>query len=224
MEYRLKRSKRKNIGIYITKQAEVEVRAPLRCPASLIDAFVDSRKEWISEHLVAERQRLEKKKAFAVHIGSFILFCGRQYRIARGEKYELGDGVLFVPDDIPEEQLKAELIDWYRCKAKEFLCQRVTWFSSITGWRASAVKLSNAATRWGSCSAKNSLNFSWKLVMASLEAVDYVVVHELAHTVEHNHSPRFWKLVESVLPDYRERQKQLRLLEKVLMLQDWQEK
>lgn len=222
MKYRLKRSKRKSIGIYITEQAEVEVRAPLRCPASVIDAFVDSRKEWISEHLEAASQRLENKKSFVIHTGIFILFCGRQYRIARGEKYELGDGVLFVPDDIPEEQLKAELIDWYRCKAKEFLCQRVAWFSSITGWRASAVKLSNAATRWGSCSAKNSLNFSWKLVMAQQEAFDYVVVHELAHTVEHNHSVRFWKLVESVLPDYRERQKQLRRLEKILLEQDWE--
>lgn len=108
MKYRLKRSKRKSIGIYITEQAEVEVRAPLRCPASVIDAFVDSRKEWISEHLEAASQRLENKKSFVIHTGIFILFCGRQYRIARGREVRTGRWSAFVPDDIPEEQLKAD--------------------------------------------------------------------------------------------------------------------
>ncbi|MDR2568929.1 MAG: M48 family metallopeptidase, partial [Oscillospiraceae bacterium] len=74
---------------------------------------------------------------------------------------------------------------------------------------------------WGSCSAKKSLNFSWRLIMADEDVIDYVVVHELAHLIEMNHSVRFWAVVERVLPDYRERQKWLRELQRKLNVEDW---
>lgn len=85
----------------------------------------------------------------------------------------------------------------------------------------SAVKVGSANTRWGSCSGKNSLNFTWKLILASEAAVDYVVVHELCHILQHNHSARFWQEVGRVLPDYKEREKLLRQLQKRLVTEDW---
>ena len=84
-----------------------------------------------------------------------------------------------------------------------------------------AVKVNSAKTRWGSCSGRNSINFSWRLIMADDDVIDYVIVHELAHIKEHNHSDRFWAVVASVLPDYKMRQAKLKILQKKLASEDW---
>ena len=99
---------------------------------------------------------------------------------------------------------------WYRNQAKQILTERVNAYASHYALPYKGIKITSARTRWGSCSAKGSLNFSWRLILAPMEAVDYVVVHELVHTVYHNHSKRFWKKVEEILPDYNERRKWLR--------------
>jgi predicted metal-dependent hydrolase len=86
----------------------------------------------------------------------------------------------------------------------------VEFHARQNGFQYSRVGITSARTRWGSCSAKGALNFSWRLIQAPMEAVDYVVIHELVHTVIHNHSRKFWTRLEQVLPDYRERRKWLR--------------
>ena len=85
-----------------------------------------------------------------------------------------------------------------------------------------AVKINEAKGRWGSCSSKKSLNFSWRLMMAGESVIDYVVVHELAHLKEMNHSPRFWAEVGRVLPDYPGRRAKLKELQKLLSVEDWE--
>ena len=85
-----------------------------------------------------------------------------------------------------------------------------------------AIKINGAKTRWGSCSAKKSLNFSWRLIMADDDVIDYVVVHELAHIAEMNHSARFWALVEGALPDYQSRKAKLKALQQRLSIEDWE--
>ncbi len=96
-------------------------------------------------------------------------------------------------------------------KAKELLPERLEYWSSVTGFTPTGVKITSAKKRFGSCSPKNSLCFSLFLFDYPIEAVDYVIVHELCHIKEHNHSARFWALVEKYLPDYRERQKMLKI-------------
>lgn len=98
-----------------------------------------------------------------------------------------------------------EQIDALRQKAKEIIPKRVEHFSGIMGLCPLAVKINSAKTRFGSCSAKNSLNFSLYLMLYPMDAVDYVVVHELAHIKHKNHSKNFYNLIESILPDYKTR-------------------
>ena len=93
----------------------------------------------------------------------------------------------------------------------------------VMGVAPTGIKITGAKTRWGSCSSKNSINFSWRLVMADDEIIDYVIVHELAHIKELNHSPRFWAVVEGTLPDYKSRRSRLKLLQKKLAAEDWEE-
>ena len=98
----------------------------------------------------------------------------------------------------------------YRQRAKERLRGRAAYFAPIMGVSYGSLRLSSAKTRWGSCSGKGNLNFHWKLILMPPEVLDYVVVHELAHLKEMNHSPRFWAVVEEVLPDYKERRQWLK--------------
>lgn len=106
----------------------------------------------------------------------------------------------------PTAQEEARL----KALAREVIPQRVAHFSARMGLTPTGVKITSAKTRFGSCSAKNSLCFSWRLMAYPMDAVDYVVVHELAHIVHKDHQAGFYRLVESVLPDYRRRQALLR--------------
>jgi predicted metal-dependent hydrolase len=110
------------------------------------------------------------------------------------------------------EQKNAEAIfrNWYRQQAAKIIGDRVTFFAAHYQIPVDTIRITSARTRWGSCSPKNKLSFSWRLVMTPPDVIDYVVIHELAHTIHHNHSKRFWSLVEKWMPDYKERRKQLR--------------
>jgi len=90
------------------------------------------------------------------------------------------------------------------------------------GLSPNSLKINSAKTRWGSCSSKANLNFSWMLMMADDEVIDYIVVHELAHLRQMNHSPQFWEIVEKYIPDYKERKKRLKLLQLKLNEEDWE--
>ena len=95
-------------------------------------------------------------------------------------------------------------------RAKEYLPMRVDYWSGIMGLTPTGLKITSARTRFGSCSGKNSLCFSWRLMQYPPEAIDYVVVHELAHIRHHDHSPAFYALIERYMPDRRERMKLLK--------------
>ena len=109
----------------------------------------------------------------------------------------------------PDAALEAQC----RRRARELLPQRVAYFAGRMGVSPVQVKVTGAKARWGSCSSKGSLNFSWRLMLADEGAIDYVIVHELAHLREMNHSPRFWAVVEAAMPDYKHRRLQLKRLQ-----------
>ncbi|MFC1568317.1 M48 family metallopeptidase [Candidatus Margulisiibacteriota bacterium] len=94
--------------------------------------------------------------------------------------------------------------------AKKIIPQRVKYYSEMTGLKPACVRISSARKRWGSCGAKGTLNFAWRLVLAPPPVIDYVVVHELVHLVERDHSRRFWSRVGEVMPDYKVQRRWLR--------------
>lgn len=95
--------------------------------------------------------------------------------------------------------------NWYEDRAKQILPARVEQYRRQLGETIGTVRIKNVKSRWGSCSSKRNLNFNWRLVMAPPEVLDYVVVHELCHLRQMNHSAAFWSLVEEILPDYKRR-------------------
>ncbi len=222
-KYTIIRSNRKTIAIYIKKDATVEVRAPIRVSKALIDRFIYSKQAWIMEHLMARQRKNEEKAEFALNYGDSIFYRGKLYPISArsGNRVGFDEGCFYMPHGLSSREIKAAAIQIYKMLAKSLLTEKAMHFAHIMGLYPSAVKINSAKTRWGSCSGKNSINFSWRLVLGEDSLIDYVVVHELAHIKELNHSDRFWDIVRAVLPDYRAQQLKLKALNERLSKEDW---
>lgn len=223
MPYEVTRTgRRKTVGIEVSPYRGVMVRAPRRVTHKLIKEILYARLDWIHERLsffqgawgIGPERRFES--------GERLLFLGRWLSLklssARIEDWRvsLRDGCLCigVPDGLPEEKrtnkIRTVLTDWYRSQAQAILWERVTFFVPEVGVRLPRVTIGNARTTWGSCGYNGQLNLSWRIVMAPMGLVDYVVVHELCHILRKDHSSAFWNLVGSILPDYETRRERLR--------------
>jgi predicted metal-dependent hydrolase len=188
--------------------------------SAAIEAFVKSKQGWIREKSVQMAELAGERKEINITEGSMLPLLGREYPVIFGNQTAFDGSRFVLCSDSPEER-KEELVKLYQSLAGEYLPGRVSYFSGLTGWMHAGVRIGKANTYWGSCSGKNKLNFSWKLILAEPALVDYVIVHELAHTSEHNHTARFWRLVQSVLPDFKERRARLGALAKALQKQGW---
>ena len=136
------------------------------------------------------------------------LYLGKEYelavRLGQKEIVELADKIyLGIPNS---KNADTYLLSWYREQARKIITERVYFYSTRAGLHFNSVSVGNVAatTRWGSCSSQKNLNFNWKLIMAPLVVIDYVVAHELAHITELNHSRSFWENVRKMHPLYRE--------------------
>ncbi len=223
VDYTLIRSERKTAALCI-RDGGVVIRAPLKMPKRDIDLFVASKEKWITDKLAICAGQTKRREDFCLHCGDTVLYRGRQCTILEKDGNRAGfDGEnFFVPRDLTPEQIKHACVQVYRMLAKRDLIEKTLAFAKQMSVTPCSVKVNGAKARWGSCSSNKSLNFSWRLIMAQDGVIDYVVVHELAHITEMNHSKRFWAIVEDVFPDYRERKAQLKELRQRLGGEDWE--
>ena len=223
LDYTLTRSKRKTVALYV-RDGGVEVRAPLRMPKRDIDRFVASKAHWITDKLAKSREQNERRKAFSRNYGDTVTYRGKSYPIDAKDGKRAGfDGDRFyLPPGLSPEQIKTACVQIYHILAKRDLTSKTLGFANRMVVTPNAVRINGATTRWGSCSTKKYINFSWRLIMADDDVIDYVIVHELAHITEMNHSARFWEIVEGVLPDYETRKARLKELQIKLADEDWE--
>ena len=224
LSYNLIRSNRKTIAIRVTKEGLVEVRAPLKAKQKTIDEFVILKEEWIKKNITKISQLKERRDTFSLNYGDDILLGGKLYPLVEGLGEMAGfDGHCFyVPKDLTGDEIRHLLVQIYKHIAKQFLVDRTMFYGEKIRLVPTSVKVNNAKTRWGSCSSKKSINLSWRLIMASEEIIDYVIIHELAHIREPNHSTKFWSVVESLLPDYKNRQKMLKEFQQKIAAENWE--
>jgi Predicted metal-dependent hydrolase len=216
LNYRIVRSKRRTMSLHVCSDGMPEIRCPYLTPATEIDRFVRSKQAWIKKKQIAVQQHSIQRENFQLHFGDKARYLGNFYPITTvSGKKAFFDGEQFcLPEAYGPDTIKATLIKLYKQLAKACLTEKVSYFAQKYQLHPQGIRINSATTRWGSCSGKNRLNFSWKLIMSNEVCVNYVVLHELAHTKEHNHSPRFWRLVEAMMPDYPAAKQQLRAIEK----------
>ncbi|HOY56404.1 MAG TPA: SprT family zinc-dependent metalloprotease [bacterium] len=212
------RSSRKTIALVVSNDASLIVRAPLRVSLEYIQNLVFKKRTWIDKkkQQVLQQAKFIKNKEFVD--GEVFLYLGQLYKLKiwHGENIVLTDVLNF-----PTKYLKVAkqiMTAWYKQRALEIITDRAKFYSQLTGWKYKTIKITGAVKRWGSCGPSGSINFSWRLAMAPLAVIDYVVLHELAHVVEKNHAAKFWQQVKRFMPDYKIRQKWLKENGKLLSL------
>ena len=189
----------------------IRARAPSRMPVHAIVDFVELKREWLHKALKALPER-PVFEAFAD--GASVLLNGTltQIRLLIGERgaVQHTDNTLWIPvmqSHLPVlESARNKLIKWLKQHAANQIEQRVKHFAAHMSVQRSSrhtIKVRDYKRRWGSCDAKGNLAFNWRIIMAPSATLDYVVVHELAHCFEFNHSRRFWRIVEEIVPDRR---------------------
>jgi predicted metal-dependent hydrolase len=199
------RTKRRTISLIVESDGTLVVRAPLRASEVLIRGFVESKQRWI-ERKQAEARLIKPPPANRFVSGETYPYLGKNYPLEVLEKPEKSFKLVdhFELSGFPQVDRELALQKWYRRQARRILTERVAFYAARYDLPYEKIRISSARTRWGSCSGRGSLSFTWRLVQTPLEVIDYVVVHELVHTLFHNHSKRFWRRVAKILPDYRE--------------------
>ncbi len=206
------RTKRRTIALVVTRDARLIVRAPITTPESYIISIVKQKERWVRKKIMENKLKPSLPDKEFVNGESF-LFLGRSYPLSI--KTNIPQPVVLrdeIEVNISEPStIRETLIKWYKDEAGKKITERCEQISKITGYKPASLKISNAQRRWGSCSPRGDLNFSWPLIMAPMEIIDYVIVHELVHLEVKNHSEHFWNKVRTIMPDYNGRRAWLKL-------------
>jgi len=215
----IRTDRRKTATIKIV-EGDVHVIVPQRLSQKRIEELIKQKSDWIRQklHLQASIQPVKPKEYIS---GEAFSYLGKNYRLklsegdTEGVKLKGGRFMLAVPKtrhgDARTQYVQAQLAQWYRDHAALRLRDKAERYAPLLGVSPNSINVKYFKARWGSCSIHGDITFNWRIIMAPHRIVDYVVVHELAHLKHHDHSPRFWQTMESVIPDYRECREWLKL-------------
>ncbi len=216
--YEFQRVRRRSIGMVVSSEG-LSVRAPRWVSSGDIETALHAKSRWICNKLVEQRERALKQKASRIEWqhGAVLPYLGEALTLvldpgAKGASLSDGGRALLVGlgHDAASELIGEAFQAWLKKQAKQRFEARVKHYAPLMGVSVSRISLSSARTRWGSASIDGSIRLHWRLMHFADHVIDYVVVHELAHLREMNHSPRFWEVVMSVMPDYEKARDQLR--------------
>ena len=213
--YALKRARRRSIGFMVGTEG-LSVNAPKWLGIPDIESALHEKAPWILRKLQEQRERMQRVQAAKVdwRDGASIPFLGNMVTVvldarATGAVLHTDEGPVphlalhvGLPLTASAEQIRDTVQSWLQRQARRVFEERCQHFAVRLGVRVTRLSLSSAQTRWGSASADGSVRLNWRLVHFAMASIDYVVAHELAHLREMNHSPRFWDVVRSVLPDF----------------------
>ncbi|MGZ6390858.1 MAG: M48 family metallopeptidase [Ktedonobacterales bacterium] len=196
----------------------LEVVVPRGVGIAHVEAVLREKESWIIRTLRRVAEETTRSAPPPLTDGRILTFAGREIRLAvtsgapagRFRAVLVGDVLALTVATCEQEVIRAALEAWYRRQAKVVFAERLAQCNATYGFAYGRVSIKEQKSRWGSCSRQGNLNFNWRLLLAPLAVLDYVVTHELAHLKEMNHSPRFWQLVARGCPDYLAHRRWLR--------------
>ncbi|MDC0910815.1 SprT family zinc-dependent metalloprotease [Candidatus Pseudothioglobus singularis] len=201
--YKVIRSNRRTLSISINENAELIVRAPHQLSMNKIHDFINEKKKWVNRQQKIVNNRLSDSsfdKDMALLLGSLYPI---KVKTDQSKKITF-NGEEFLVRSSDQELIHSSLKKWYKKKFREVAIPRLTYFADKYNLSVNQVRIKEQKTLWGSCSSRNNINLNYLLIMAPMNVIDYVIIHELAHTTHRNHSSHFWKTVESMMPNFKE--------------------
>jgi len=218
IDYQVIRSRRRTADVIVERDGSVLVRAPETLSDDRIRDIVESKRYWIYKTLAAWRDLNASRVLREYRNGEGFLYLGRSYRLSlvvdQDAPILLKDGRFRLRRDIVErgalESARVAFRDYYTIRGRDRIAQRVRYYAPKVGVSAGSIAVRDLGHRWASCSPKGDLAFHWKCMMAPQSIIDYIVVHELCHMHQRDHTDAFWNEIDKVMPTYRERKEWLR--------------
>ena len=213
--YTLKRSgKRRSIGLRIDDRG-LTVSAPLRASEKWLHSVLQDKARWVVEKLDGWQTRKQIETRWAdgetiPYLGELLTLCVVRSLFATPPALCGRELRVFVAGNAGSAQIEQAVSRWYRQEAEQLFARRVAHHAALLNVAPRAIRLSVAKTQWGCCTARGTVRLNLQLIKLPLHLIDYVVVHELAHLREMNHSAAFWSVVESVCPDYAKLRRELK--------------
>ncbi len=210
-EYNLKvvRTNRSKTAAIKIDAGIVQITIPNKLSEQDLQELIKNKTPWIRKKLKT-LQDIPPVKAKEYVSGESFSYLGKNYRLKLtkddSDEVRLSQGqlILSTKENSSDQYIKGKLIQWYWHYGEQRLKDKTKRYSEIVGAAPKSIAIKDYKSRWGSCASTGEITYLWRLIMAPHHIVDYVVVHELCHLHEHNHSPMFWKLVGRVIPDYKQ--------------------
>jgi predicted metal-dependent hydrolase len=216
--YTVRRSDRARRARIQVSVEGVEVVVPRRLPLGEVEPFVESKRRWIERTLLRMEAAEADRPRPLLEEGGEVPYLGESLRLrvrvepGRGRSHvaRRGDELRVAVGEAGAEAVREALERWYRTRARVEVGERLDAAVARAGTEYARLQIRGQRTRWASCSASGAMSFNWRLLLAPVEILGYVVEHEVAHLEIHDHSPRFWALLASRCPEYAEREAWLR--------------
>lgn len=197
---KITKTHRKTLSLIINNNGDLIVRAPLNYNDSVIFDFINKKADWI----IKKRTEMLNNniKPISIINGEEINLLGKNYviKLSNVKSVKVKDYVLVVPT----ENSKTRLISYFKRTLKKLIEEKISKINQVYNFKYNKVSISSAKTNWGSCSGNNNLHFTYKLIFCPEQVIDYIIVHELVHTIIKNHSKTYWRNVRKIYPYYQE--------------------
>lgn len=191
----IRNKRRKRAAFYVTPEG-IELRVPARLPKRLVDRALEEHDTWIRETL----QNLPQQTSV---LDEGLVFHGKNYptKIDIGTTLRFDGSSFFVPRRWDENALAKHYEAWLRERALEYVINQAPTYERLLGVKAKKIRIGHQKTRWGSCSSNGTISINVRLMLAPKEMMDYVIAHEWVHLIHFDHSPSFWRTLQTIYPN-----------------------
>ncbi|MEI6092777.1 MAG: SprT family zinc-dependent metalloprotease [bacterium] len=213
IEYSVSKSNRRTASLFIERDGSVSLIVPKELTQAKIENIVKSKRNWIYKSLAEWNDLNSTKVRREFTSGEGILYLGRNYKLIASENLNTDITVgenYFILNTSQITNCYNILKSFYKERGSKKIATRVNLYKNKIGVSPRSIRIQNIGNRWGSCTKDGNLNFHWKIMMAPLSIIDYVVVHELVHLKYKTHNAKFWNEIDKVMPDYLKRKNWLR--------------